>query len=84
MNPNRKACLDAAARIWRDQPTLGVFEAANEVRVLVRAARDPSLREVPGVEAIRRWLSEAIEAGEITGPQGPQGKPKSQRQRRKT
>ena len=71
MNPARKACLDAARQLWQDQPSLGLLETANEVRVVVRARRDPAIREVPGVEAIRKWRADAIEAGELAGPQEP-------------
>lgn len=84
MNPARKACLQAAAKIWLEQPSLGLLEACNEVRVAVRAARDPAVKEIPGLEAIRKWLADAIAAGEIGGPQGPQPRNKSVRQRRKT
>ena len=84
MNPARQACLQAAARIWGDQPSLGMLETANEVRVAVRALRDPTLKEVPGMDTIRKWLEDAIAAGEVAGPQGPQPRNKSTRQRRKT
>jgi hypothetical protein len=84
MNPARKACLTAAGRIWAEQPSLGLLEAANEVRVAVRALRDPAVREVPGIDSIRKWLEDAIAAGELGGPQGVQTRNKSARQRRKT
>lgn len=82
MNPARKACLEAAARLWQDQPSLGLLETANEVRVVVRARRDPSLREVPGVDAIRKWLTDAIEAGELAGPQDPPRRGRARQSRR--
>ena len=81
MNPARKACLQAAAKIWT---SLGMLETANEVRVAVRALRDPAVKEVPGMDTIRKWLEDAIAAGEVAGPQGPQPRNKSARQRRKT
>ena len=84
MNPARKACLQAAAKIWTEQPSLGMLETANEVRVAVRALRDPTLKEVPGMDTIRKWLEDAIAAGKVAGPQGPQPRNKSTRQRRKT
>lgn len=68
MNPLRKACLQEAERVWLDQPSLGLLETANEVRVGVRGRRDLNVRELPGVEAIRKWLLDAIAAGEIKGP----------------
>ncbi len=84
MNPVRKACLEAALKLWTDQPSLGLTETANEVRVAVRGMRDPVVREVPGIDTIRKWLEDAIAAGELSGPQGPQPRNKSARQRRKT
>ena len=68
MNPVRRACLQEAAKIWLDQPSLGMLETANEVRVGIRGQRDLGLKELPGVEAIRKWLIEAIAAGELNGP----------------
>ncbi len=68
MNPVRKACLQEATKIWLDQPSLGMLETANEVRVGIRGQRDLDLKELPGVEAIRKWLIDAIAAGEINGP----------------
>jgi len=69
VNPARQACVLAARALWQDQPSLGMLETANEVRVRVRADADRDVsRRVPGVDAIRTWLEEAIAAGELPGP----------------
>jgi hypothetical protein len=83
-NPVRKACLAHAARLWAEQPGLTLLEVSNEVRVLVRVARPPVPGPVPGVEAIRQWLLDAVAAGEMPAPEGLERREKSQRQRRKT
>lgn len=82
MNPVRKACLDEATRLWLDQPSLGLLETANEVRVAVRGRRDPDIKAVPGVEVIQTWLTEAIAAGEISGPIEDARRSKGTRSRR--
>jgi hypothetical protein len=68
MNPIRAACLKEAANIWRDQPSLGMLETANEVRVNIRGQRDSGFKKLPGSEIISKWLVEAIELGELKGP----------------
>ena len=83
-NPIRKTCLSHAARLWADQPGLTLLEVCNEVRVQVRVARPPVPGPVPGVEAIRQWLLDAVAAGEIPAPEGLERREKSQRQRRTT
>jgi hypothetical protein len=68
VTPIRKACLDEASKMWAEQPSLGMLEIANEIRVAIRGSRAYALKEIPGAEAIRLWLAEAIDAGEISGP----------------
>jgi hypothetical protein len=68
MKPVRKACLEEAVKIWQDQPSLGMLETVNEVRVAVRGNRTINVKDLPGVEAIRKWLTDAIESGELLGP----------------
>jgi hypothetical protein len=68
MNPIRKACLAQAATLWKEQPSLGMLETVNEVRVALRDDRSISAKDLPKAEAIKRWLSEAIEAGDMRGP----------------
>lgn len=82
MNPVRKACLDEAAKLWADQPSLGMLETANEVRVTVRSRRDLPAKELPGVEAVRKWLTDAVAAGEISGPQDDGRRSQTSRSRR--
>jgi hypothetical protein len=81
VNPVRKACLQEAAKIWLDQPSLGLLETANEVRVGIRGQRAQP-KELPGVDAIRKWLVDAIAAGEIAGPTDDPGRSKATRSRR--
>ncbi len=83
-NPVRRTCLAHAAQLWAAQPGLTLLEVSNQVRVLVRTARPPVVGPVPGVEAIRGWLLEAVAAGEIPAPEGLERRERSQRQRRKT
>lgn len=72
MNPVRKACLTEAAKIWQDQPSLGMLETVNEVRVALRGYREWTSKDLPGIDAIRNWLTDAIAAGELSGPnEGP-------------
>jgi hypothetical protein len=68
MSPIRKACVNEAVQIWLDQPSLGLLEIANEIRVNLRGTRSHEFKVIPGAEAIRQWLQEAISAGEIVGP----------------
>jgi hypothetical protein len=91
MNPVRKACLEEAARLWLDQPSLGLLETANEVRVGIRGQRGlsgpssqsgPHSKELPGVDAIRKWLVDAIASGEMTGPIDDLRRNKATRSRR--
>ncbi len=82
MNPVRKACLDEAVKIWQDQPSLGMLETINEVRVAIRGSRTISVKDLPGVEAIRKWLQDAIETGELIGPAGDGRRNKAARFRR--
>jgi hypothetical protein len=84
MNPARRACVALAASLWREQSGLSLLEASNEVRVRLRALRDPAIGKVPGVEAIAQWLVDAIAAGELVEPEGLHKRNRSQRQRRKT
>lgn len=84
MNPARRACVALAASLWREQPGLSLLETSNEVRVRLRALRDPAIDRVPGVEAIAQWLGDAIAAGELDEPAGLHKRNRSQRQRRKT
>jgi hypothetical protein len=82
VNPVRKACLEEAAKLWADQPSLGMLETANEVRVIVRGRRDLPAKELPGVESIRKWLADAIAAGEMAGPQDDGRRSQTSRSRR--
>lgn len=68
MNPIRKICLAQARLLWQDQPSLGMLETVNEVRVALRAQREVANKDIPGVESLRQWLTLAIEAGELRGP----------------
>ena len=68
MNPIRKLCVEQARLLWLEQPSLGMLETVNEVRVAMRAQRDVSNKDIPGVESLRQWLTLAIEAGELSGP----------------
>jgi hypothetical protein len=68
MKPARKACLEEAVKIWQDQPSLGMLETVNEVRVAIRGSRTVNMKDLPGVEGIRKWLTDAIESGELVGP----------------
>jgi hypothetical protein len=80
MNPIRKTCIDEAVKIWLDQPSLGILETANEIRVNIRGSRAHNFKDVPGAEAIRQWLAEEIANGHITGPfEGKQRKAGKQR-----
>ena len=84
-HPARQRCLAIAADLWAQRPGLTVLEVCNEVRVQVRADRSLSPgTAVPGVEAIRHWLLEAIAQGAIPEPEGLERRERSQRQRRKT
>lgn len=82
MNPVRNACLEEAIRLWADQPSLGLLETANEVRVSVRGRRDLAIKSLPGVEVIQTWLTEAIAAGDISGPKDDPRRGKGTRSRR--
>jgi hypothetical protein len=82
MKPVRKACLDEAVKIWQDQPSLGMLETVNEVRVAIRGSRTISSKDVPGIDAIRKWLVEAIESGELVGPADDGRRNKAARLRR--
>jgi hypothetical protein len=80
MNAIRKTCIDEAVKIWIDQPSLGILETANEIRVNIRGSRSHNFKDVPGAEAIRQWLAEEIANGRITGPfEGKQRKAGKQR-----
>jgi hypothetical protein len=80
MNPIRKTCIDEAVKIWVDQPSLGMLETANEIRVNIRGSRAHNFKDVPGAEAIRQWLAEEIANGNIAGPfSGKQRKAGKQR-----
>jgi hypothetical protein len=82
MNPVRKACLEEAVKIWQDQPSLGMLETINEVRVAIRGSRTINVKDLPGVEAIRKWLLDAIETGELIGPADDGRRNKAARSRR--
>jgi hypothetical protein len=82
MNPVRKACLEEAVKIWQDQPSLGMLETINEVRVAIRGSRTINVKDLPGVEAIRKWLLDAIETGELIGPAADGRRNKAARSRR--
>jgi hypothetical protein len=82
MKPARKACLEEAVKIWQDQPSLGMLETVNEVRVAIRGSREIVAKDLPGVEAIRKWLVEAIENGELRGPADDGRRNKAARVRR--
>jgi hypothetical protein len=82
MNPVRKACLEEAVKIWQDQPSLGMLETINEVRVAIRGSRMINVKDLPGVEAIRKWLLDAIETGELIGPADDGRRNKAARSRR--
>jgi hypothetical protein len=82
MNPVRKACLEEAIKIWQDQPSLGMLETINEVRVAIRGSRMINVKDLPGVEAIRKWLLDAIETGELIGPADDGRRNKAARSRR--
>ncbi len=82
MNPVRKACLEEAIKIWQDQPSLGMLETINEVRVAIRGSRTINGKDLPGVEAIRKCLLDAIETGELIGPADDGRRNKAARSRR--
>jgi hypothetical protein len=82
MKPARKACLEEAVKIWQDQPSLGMLETVNEVRVAIRGSRTINVKDIPGIEAIRKWLLEAIESGELIGPADDGRRNKAARTRR--
>lgn len=82
MNPVRKACLEEAVKVWQDQPSLGMLETINEVRVAIRGSRTISVKDLPGVDAIRKWLLDAIETGELVGPADDGRRNKAARSRR--
>ena len=68
MNPIRKFCIEQAALIWKDQPSLGMLETINEVRVALRGNRQLGAKTAPGAEVLTQWFNEAIAAGELAGP----------------
>ena len=68
MNPVRKFCIEQAALIWKDQPSLGMLETINEVRVALRGNRQLGVKAAPGAEVLTQWFNEAIAAGELAGP----------------
>jgi hypothetical protein len=82
MNPVRKACLHEANKIWLDQPSLGMLETINEVRVAIRGNRNYAFKELPGTEAVRQWLLDAIAAGEMVGPSAEPRRVKANKSRR--
>ena len=82
MKPARKACLEEAVKIWQDQPSLGMLETVNEVRVAIRGSRSIDVKDLPGVEGIRKWLEDAIESGELVGPANDGRRNKAARTRR--
>ncbi len=68
MNPLRQICQEQAALVWQDQPSLGLLETINEVRVNLRGHPQVQARDIPGVETLRHWFEEAIASGALAGP----------------
>lgn len=74
MNKARLACIDGAAKRWKENPSILIGTMANalEAGLLQNIEKLPSLDTVPKAKTIKAWLREAAKVGKLSIPDAAQ------------